>query len=76
MATTHKARISELDAATPLVPTPADLRAWRAREGLSAKKAAKLAGVDLRTWQRWELSEVAAPQWLRDTLRQRYGSAP
>lgn len=58
------------------LPTPADLRAWRKREGLSAARAAGVAGVDLRTWQRWELAEIAAPQWLRDTLLQRWGSAP
>ena len=58
------------------VPTPADLRAWREREHLSAARASALAGVDIRTWQRWELAEVAAPQWLRDTLMQRCGSAP
>lgn len=63
-----------MNAAT--VPIPAGLRAWRKREGLSAARASTVAGVDLRTWQRWEGAEVPVPQWLCDTLQQRWGSAP
>lgn len=57
-------------------PSPDDLRAWRDAEGLTQERAAKLAGVELRAWQRWESGERAVPQWLADTLRQRWGSAP
>lgn len=61
---------------TPPAPTPADLRAWREAEGLTQERAAKLAGVELRAWQRYESGERSVPQWLADTLRQRWGSAP
>lgn len=35
-------------------PTPDDIRAARARAGLTAKQAAALVFVAPRTWQRWE----------------------
>jgi len=57
-------------------PAPTDLATWRKREGLSQARAATLAGVDLRSWQRWEYGEREVPQWLADVLRQRHGSAP
>ena len=61
---------------TPPPPTPDDLRAWRKREGLTQERAGKLAGVRRLAWVRWELSARPVPQWLRDTLMQRWGSAP
>ena len=57
-------------------PTPADLRAWRKRAGLTQERAGKLAGVERLAWARWELGTRPVPQWLRDTLLQRWGSAP
>ena len=60
----------------PRVHTPADLRAWREAEGLTQERAAKLAGVELRGWQRWESGERSVPQWLADVLLVRWGSAP
>ncbi len=60
----------------PPLPTPAELRAWRKTEGLTQTRAASLAGVDIRAWQRWESGERAVPQWLADTLRMRWGSGP
>lgn len=60
----------------PPTPRPEDLRVWRDSEGLTQERAAKLAGVELRAWQRWESGERSVPQWLGDTLRQRWGSAP
>lgn len=59
-----------------LTPGPLDLVAWRHREGLSQADAAEIAGVDLRSWQRWEYGERAVPQWLRDVLLQRHGTSP
>lgn len=60
----------------PVVPTPADLRAWRDAEDLTQDDAARLAGVARETWARWEIGTRAIPQWLADTLRQRWGTAP
>lgn len=61
---------------TPTPPTPDDLRAWREREGLTQERAATLAGVGQVAWARWETEARGIPQWLRDTLMQRWGSAP
>jgi len=60
----------------PRTPTPDECRDWRIREGLTQTRAAQLAGVELRGWQRWESGERGVPQWLADTLVQRWGSAP
>lgn len=60
----------------PAIPTPDDLRAWRAREGLTQEQAGKIAGVKRLAWARWELGTRPVPQWLADTLRQRWGLAP
>lgn len=61
---------------TPPAPTPEDLRSWREREQLTQTRAATIAGVDLRAWQRWESGERAVPQWLADVLIRRWGTAP
>ncbi len=60
----------------PPTPAPSDLIAWRKAENLTQTRAASLAGVELRAWQRWESSERAVPQWLADTLTMRWGSGP
>lgn len=60
----------------PPAPTPDDLRAWREAEGLTQERAAALAGVERLAWARWESGDRAVPQWLRDTLLQRWGAAP
>lgn len=57
-------------------PTPDDLRAWRESEDLTQEQAAQVAGVQRLAWARWETGERSVPQWLADTLRQRWGSAP
>jgi len=51
--------------------TPEEVRHWRETAGLTQREAAALAGVDLRTWQRWEYGERRVPQWLTDVLRAR-----
>jgi transcriptional regulator with XRE-family HTH domain len=56
--------------------TPAKLRVWREKSGLTQAKAAELAGVTIRHWQRWEAGDVPIPQWLPDVLIQRWGDAP
>lgn len=61
---------------TPPAPSAADLRAWRSSEGLTQERAASVAGVDRVTWARWETGTRDIPQWLGDTLRQRWGSSP
>ena len=61
---------------TIAIPCPVALRSWREDHGLSQADAAEIAGVDLRSWQRWESGERAVPQWLASTLRDRFGSAP
>ena len=61
---------------TPPPPTPDDLSAWRERECLTQSRAAQLAGVELRAWQRWEGGDRAVPQWLADTLTLRWGKGP
>jgi DNA-binding transcriptional regulator YiaG len=38
-------------------PNPAEIKAVRERHGHSQPAAAKLLGVSLRTWQRWEAGE-------------------
>lgn len=38
-------------------PWPERLRRFRTDRGLTQTDAAKLVGVDLRTWQRWEGGE-------------------
>ena len=58
------------------ITTPAKLAAWRKSKKLSQTRAAEIAGVGLRSWQRWEYGEREIPQWLPDVLRQRHGSAP
>lgn len=37
---------------------PEDIRALRKARHHSAREAAEIVGVHLRTWQRWELGEV------------------
>lgn len=61
---------------SPPAATPDELRNWRESEGLTQTRAAQLAGVDLRAWQRWESGDRAVPQWLGDTLSARWGSCP
>lgn len=58
------------------VPDREDLRAWREAESLTQEQAAAVAGVDRVTWARWETEARDVPQWLADTLRQRWGTAP
>ena len=58
------------------LPTPDALKAWRKTEGLTQARAAELAGVDIRAWQRWEYGEREIPQWLPDVLTVRWGNAP
>lgn len=40
-------------------PTPAQIRAARELAGKTQLQASQLVHVDLRTWRRWELGEVA-----------------
>lgn len=69
---------------TPPVPMPRDLKAWREREGLTQAEAGEVADnrdeikpeSKRRQWIRWEHGEETAPQWLREALQQRRGSAP
>ena len=61
---------------TPPAPTPDEVRAWREREGLTQARAGNLAGVERLAWARWEGGTRPVPQWLRDTLLQRWGTAP
>ena len=61
---------------TPPPPTPDDLRAWREAEGLTQERAGHVAGVKRLAWARWEGGTRGVPQWLADTLLQRWGSAP
>ena len=56
--------------------TPADLKAWRAREGLSQRAAATFAGVHRVTWANWERGKFPVPHWLGPKLREACGSAP
>jgi DNA-binding transcriptional regulator YiaG len=42
---------------TPIIPTPAEVRAAREAAGLTQTAAATLVHVDLRSWQRWESGE-------------------
>lgn len=60
----------------PPPPAPDELRAWRAAEGLTQERAGALVGVERLAWARWEGGTRAVPQWLRDTLLQRWGTAP
>jgi len=53
--------------------TPEEIRDWREARDLTQAEAADIAGVDLRSWQRWEYGERRVPQWLGDVLRQRHG---
>jgi len=55
--------------------TPEEIRNWRESAGLTQQQAADIAGVDLRSWQRWEYGERRVPQWLTDVLKQRHGSS-
>lgn len=52
------------------------LLAWRLRGPLTQARAATIAGVDLRSWQRWEAGDRAVPQWLADVLAYRWGNGP
>ena len=45
------------DAVEP-IPTPADIKAARARIGITQTQAAMLSRVPLRVWQRWETGEA------------------
>ena len=45
--------------------TPADLRAWRSRLGLSQIRAAALLGVHAVTLCRWERGRAPMPPMLR-----------
>lgn len=47
---------------------------WRRKEGMTQTEAAEIAGVKLRSWQRWESGDVEVPQWLSDVILHRYGS--
>lgn len=38
---------------------PIDLRIWRVANRLSQERAARLVGVSLTTWSRWERGETA-----------------
>ena len=42
--------------------TPATIRATRKRLGLTQGQAARLLGVDGRTWRRWECAERTMPK--------------
>lgn len=54
--------------------TPLELRAVRERLGLTQGAAARLVGVDGRTWRRWENDERDIPEpvvrlvWLLERL--------
>lgn len=61
---------------TPPTPSGEALRNWREGEQLTLQAAAEIAGVELRSWQRWESGERAVPQWLPDVLFMRQGSCP
>jgi DNA (cytosine-5)-methyltransferase 1 len=57
-------------------PTPAALKAWRAKHGLTQREAGAFAYVRLRSWQKWEYGERPVPHWLRAVLRETHGTAP
>ena len=42
--------------------TPDDVFGYRCRKGLSQANMAKLVGVSLRTWTRWETGEQPVPE--------------
>jgi predicted transcriptional regulator len=44
--------------------TPAELRERRKALSLSQGEGARRAGVNLRTWQRWEAEELDIPLWM------------
>lgn len=62
----------------PVAPTGSECRTWRVAEGIPQRVAGMLAGVDLRTWQRWEAmdDEPVPDARVRDLLAYRWGSAP
>lgn len=45
------------------------VRAWRKRHGLTQAQAAVLAGVNERSWRRWELGERQPPDMLLHFMR-------
>ena len=49
--------------------TPEGVRAWRERKKWTQEYAAKAAGVDVRSWRRWENGERAAPTMLGRWMR-------
>jgi transcriptional regulator with XRE-family HTH domain len=57
-------------------PTPDQLRVWRTQYGLSQARAAELAGVDPRSWKRWEAGDRAVPHWLHTILAVYWGAGP
>ena len=46
-------------------PTPTEIRAWRERLGMTQQACADAVGVELSTWNRWELDKAPAPPMLR-----------
>jgi hypothetical protein len=68
----------------PPLPDGEDLRAWREAQGLTQAEAGEIADVreeikpesKRRQWIRWEHGDEPVPQWLREVLQQRHGSAP
>lgn len=68
--------VATISGESPRTPSPADVSAWRESERMTQSDAAGIAGVALRAWQRWESGERSVPQWLADTLRQRWGTGP
>lgn len=44
--------------------TPADLKAWRKKHGLSQRGAAALVGAKTRTWEDWEAGKRKPPAML------------
>jgi hypothetical protein len=57
-------------------PTPNEVKTRRDAAGLTAKQAAELVLVDLRTWQRWEAQQgtegsrqMSPSHWLLFTLQ-------
>lgn len=45
------------------------VRAWRERKGWTQEYAAKAAGVDARSWRRWEKGERRPPAMLGRWMR-------
>ena len=56
-----------------IAPTPAELRAIRARLGLTQARAAELASVSTRAWIKYESGERSIPRPTWELFRIRAG---